>query len=138
MMRGHLVLLRCILTRAVLFAGYFVLVFVLIAINAEKSLSVDDSSTDTKPTEPSQASSLNISIAAAGMQENVTILRGQDAHRQLIVSTVDHDGLLRDVTRSVMYNSQPSGVVSIDSTGFVTVSNSCRSLHFIAMARSTM
>ncbi len=123
MMRGLLVLPRRILTRAVLFAGYFVLVFALIAINAEKSLSVDDALTDTKPTEPSQALSLNISIAAAGMQENVTILRGQDAHRQLIVSTVDHDGLLRDVTRSVTYSSQPSGVVSIDSTGFVEAIN---------------
>ena len=116
-------LLRHILTRAVLLTGHFVLVFALIEINAVKSLAIDGLLADTKPAEPSQESSLSISIAAAGMQENVTILRGQDARRQLIVTTMGQDGLVHDVTRSVNYICQPSGVVNIDSTGFVEALN---------------
>ena len=50
----------------------------------------------------------------------VVWLRGSEARQQLLVTGRLRDGRLADYTRQVHYESRPSGIVSIDKTGFVT------------------
>jgi len=48
------------------------------------------------------------------------LLRGRDAQRQLVVMGKHAAGAIRDLTRAVSYQSDPAGVVTVDSTGLVT------------------
>lgn len=50
----------------------------------------------------------------------VAWLRGSEARQQLLVTGRLSDGQLVDYTRQVHYESRPAGIVSIDTTGFVT------------------
>jgi len=52
--------------------------------------------------------------------EDVGRLRGADDRLQLVVSGLYDSGQYRDYTRKVAYESDPSGIVQIDSTGMVT------------------
>ncbi len=50
----------------------------------------------------------------------VAWLRGSEARQQLLATGRLRDGSLVDYTRQVRYESRPPGIVSIDTTGFVT------------------
>ena len=78
----------------------------LVAANAVKGLG-----------DPGDLKSLTVEQAAAG---NPVVLRGGDARQQLCVTGVYSTGQLRDLTRSVRYSAEPSGIVDIDATGLVT------------------
>ncbi len=48
------------------------------------------------------------------------VLVGRHARRQLVVTGHYASGQLRDLTRQVVYDTVPSGIVSVDATGYVT------------------
>ncbi len=54
------------------------------------------------------------------LQPESLVLRGKDARAQLVVLGHYDSGQMRDLTRKVAYQVSPSGVVQVDSTGFVT------------------
>jgi hypothetical protein len=55
-----------------------------------------------------------------GDQCAATTLHGGDARLQLIVTAESANGEIRDATRRVRYQSEPTGLVDIDDTGLVT------------------
>ncbi|HEV3025336.1 MAG TPA: DUF1549 domain-containing protein [Pirellulales bacterium] len=48
-----------------------------------------------------------------------TLLRGKDSQQQLVVNGQYSSGQVRDLTRQVVYEAAPAGIVSVDSTGLV-------------------
>ncbi len=48
------------------------------------------------------------------------VIAGKDGVQQLVVTLVAADGTERDVTRQVAYQSEPAGIIAIDSSGHVT------------------
>src|SRR5687768_16111910 len=51
--------------------------------------------------------------------EPAIVLRGDDARQQLLVTAVTDTGAEIDLTRSVVYESSPPGIVAIDTGGLV-------------------
>jgi hypothetical protein len=62
----------------------------------------------------------SIRIDSGRPEGMATVLSGADAREQLVVTGQYDSGQERDLTSEVTYASEPSGVVSIDSTGLVT------------------
>jgi hypothetical protein len=52
--------------------------------------------------------------------DNDRILNGRDVRMQLLVSATNEAGLISDVTHSVIYTAEPSGIVEIASDGWLT------------------
>lgn len=53
-------------------------------------------------------------------QAKMIFLNDPDAQHQILVTLEDKTGLIRDVTREVLYHVEPAGIVQISKTGFVT------------------
>ena len=58
-------------------------------------------------------------INAAGAEGKSSVLRGQDAQGQLVVTGKFAGDALRDVTRQVKFETKPAGIVTIDESGLV-------------------
>jgi hypothetical protein len=67
--------------------------------------------------DPGQLTGLRIEPSVEGQP---LTLRGRDARQQLFVTGIYATGQLRDHTRSVQYRAEPSDVLQVDATGFVT------------------
>ena len=83
-------------------------VFASIAVMTTMFASPQTGSASEPPAVALSASSQEISLA------------GPDAARQLVIESTDSTGHVRDVTREVQFDVDPQGVVSVDSTGYVT------------------
>ena len=78
----------------------------------------------TRPTdtpEDNQLTELTIETGRPSLndQEAAALLRGKEARQQLLVTGRLSNGRLKDYTRLADYQSQPSGIVTIDESGFV-------------------
>jgi hypothetical protein len=62
---------------------------------------------------------LELSISTAGIDGKSSVLRGQDAQGQLVVTGKFAGDALRDVTRQVKFETKPAGIVTIDESGLV-------------------
>ena len=67
--------------------------------------------------ESGSVKSLCVEQAASG---KTIVLRGRDARQQLCVTGIPKGGTARDLTRSVRYDAEPAGIVTIDPSGLVT------------------
>ncbi len=76
--------------------------------------------TDTSEANPLIELTIETGRPSLGDPEAGALLLGLEARQQLLVTGRLRDGRLKDYTRLVDYQSRPSGIVSIDETGFAT------------------
>ncbi len=63
---------------------------------------------------------VKLTLEFSGQPADGFTLLGRDARQQLVVTAWDAAGHTRDLTRSVHYTTEPTGIVGIDATGVVT------------------
>jgi Protein of unknown function (DUF1553)/Protein of unknown function (DUF1549) len=97
------------------FARFLLLLTVIACLQARQPLVAGSAAKGLG--DPGDLKALNVEQATGG---NPVVLRGADARQQLCVTGVFSTGQLRDLTRSVHYSADPSGIVAIDATGLVT------------------
>lgn len=62
----------------------------------------------------------SIEIATGRTKDGGFVIAGRDSSQQLIVTGHYSTGQLRDLSRNVAYEVAPTGIVNVDSTGYVT------------------
>jgi hypothetical protein len=71
-----------------------------------------------------KAKSVPLKVISLEIQAGVAVqslrLSGADARQQVLVTAKLEDGRSQDVTRTVAYEIRPSGIVKIDTNGFIT------------------
>ena len=103
------------------------LAFLMLAfLTALPSPLLADEASDQKPATPGLGppGTLSAVIVEAGVTpEKGLLLRGGDARQQLVVTGKFSSGQLRDLTRTVSYETAPAGIVLVDDSGLVTPLN---------------
>ncbi len=80
----------------------------------------DDASTDSPLGIRDAGQLVSLAFESAAGVSTTVVLRGSEPRHQLVITGNYSSGQKRDLTRDVVYTTEPDNVVAIDSTGLVT------------------